>query len=155
MSADTAMRSVNSSLISPAPRCNSQTSGRMWPWTTKRAASISRWKICDVFKLKNQISRTGKPRRNSWSSCALKCRAIARAEAKNFYYGFLALPQAKRNALCAVYAFMRRADDISDDPGLAASERAQKLDDWLQQALQSFRGEPADDAVLVALADAR
>jgi phytoene synthase len=42
------------------------------------------------------------------------CRSIARAAAKNFYYGFLALPRYKRNALCAVYAFMRHADDISD-----------------------------------------
>ena len=46
------------------------------------------------------------------------CRGIARARAKNFYYGFLPLPHEKRNALCAVYAFMRHADDISDDPTL-------------------------------------
>ena len=43
------------------------------------------------------------------------CRDIARREAKNFYYAFLALPTEKRNAICAVYAFMRRADDLSDD----------------------------------------
>ncbi len=44
------------------------------------------------------------------------CRHIARSAAKNFYYGFLVLPARKRNALSAVYAFMRHADDISDDP---------------------------------------
>src|SRR5438270_7396929 len=81
------------------------------------------------------------------------CRAIARSAAKNFYYAFLALPQEKRNALCAVYAFMRRADDISDDAALPVNERAQKLDQWLQQALRCFAGEPTDDAVLFALAD--
>ena len=43
------------------------------------------------------------------------CRAIARREAKNFYYAFVALPAQKRDAMCAIYAFMRHADDISDD----------------------------------------
>lgn len=83
------------------------------------------------------------------------CRTVARSAAKNFYYAFLALPKEKRNALCAVYAFMRHADDISDDQGLGTSERAEKLSDWLQQALRSFAGEPTDDAVLLALADAQ
>ena len=46
------------------------------------------------------------------------CRGITRARAKNFYYGFLVLPKRKRQALCAVYAFMRRCDDIADDPSL-------------------------------------
>jgi len=36
------------------------------------------------------------------------CRGITRANAKNFYYAFLVLPKRKRQALCAVYAFMRR-----------------------------------------------
>ncbi len=48
------------------------------------------------------------------------CRHIARSAAKNFYYGFLVLPLRKRNALSAVYAFMRHADDISDDPAVPA-----------------------------------
>ncbi len=59
------------------------------------------------------------------------CRHIARSAAKNFYYGFLVLPAPKRNALCAVYAFMRRADDISDDPSdscRAAPRKAGRLD---------------------------
>ena len=83
------------------------------------------------------------------------CRSIARSAAKNFYYAFLALPQEKRNALCAVYAFMRHADDISDEVALPVHERAEKLNQWLQQAMQGFAGEPTDDAVLVALADAQ
>jgi 15-cis-phytoene synthase len=45
------------------------------------------------------------------------CRKIARSAARNFYYGFLLLPGPKRNALCALYAFMRHVDDISDEPG--------------------------------------
>lgn len=52
------------------------------------------------------------------------CRKVARSAARNFYYGFLLLPAAKRDALCALYAFMRYVDDISDEPGaLEAKQR--------------------------------
>ena len=57
-----------------------------------------------------------------------------RRSAKNFYYGFLVLPAEKRNALCAVYAFMRHADDIADDPGMDVRLKRQKLDEWLEAA---------------------
>jgi len=45
------------------------------------------------------------------------CRRIARARARNFYYSFVLLPREQRNAMCAVYAFMRYCDDLSDEPG--------------------------------------
>jgi len=50
------------------------------------------------------------------------CRTIAKREAKNFYYAFLALPAPRRNAICAVYAFMRQADDLADDESLSRVE---------------------------------
>lgn len=59
------------------------------------------------------------------------CRAIARREAKNFYYAFLALPAQRRNAICAIYAFMRQADDLADDESLPRDERRRRLDAWL------------------------
>lgn len=83
------------------------------------------------------------------------CRGVARRSAKNFYYGFLALPSEKRNALCAVYAFMRHADDISDDPALDIAHKKQRLGDWLTAARQVFGGDRTDDPVLLALADAQ
>ena len=83
------------------------------------------------------------------------CRGIARRAAKNFYYGFLALPSEKRNALCAVYAFMRHADDISDDSVLDISAKKQRLTQWLDAARQVFSGHATDDPVLMALADAQ
>jgi phytoene synthase len=83
------------------------------------------------------------------------CRGIARRAAKNFYYGFLALPSEKRNALCAVYAFMRHADDISDDSALEIPEKKQRLNQWLDAARQVFAGRATDDPVLMALADAQ
>ncbi len=83
------------------------------------------------------------------------CRGIARSQAKNFYYGFLVLPKRKRQALCAVYAFMRRCDDISDDPSLSASERRQKLDAWVDAFHAAQAGFATDDPVLIALTDAQ
>ncbi len=82
------------------------------------------------------------------------CRSIARSAAKNFYYAFLVLPKPKRQALCAVYAFMRRCDDIADDSGLSLHERRQKLAAWLEACHCVFSGQPTDDPVLLALGDA-
>ena len=83
------------------------------------------------------------------------CRHIARSSAKNFYYGFLVLPGRKRNALCAVYAFMRRADDISDDPSIPAEQRREKLVAWIEGLRRVVDGERTDDPVFMALADAQ
>lgn len=83
------------------------------------------------------------------------CRGIARRAAKNFYYGFLVLPSEKRNALSAVYAFMRHADDITDEPGVDAQQKRQKLTEWLEAAKAVFAGKVTDDPVLMALGDAQ
>ena len=83
------------------------------------------------------------------------CRGITRANAKNFYYAFLVLPKRKRQALCAVYAFMRRCDDIADDPTLSFEERRQKLDTWLDALHRVQQGQPSDDPILLALHDAQ
>jgi phytoene synthase len=83
------------------------------------------------------------------------CRGISRRAAKNFYYGFMVLPSEKRNALSAVYAFMRHADDISDEPGVEPLLKRQKLNEWLEAAKTVFAGNPTDDPVLMALGDAQ
>jgi len=44
------------------------------------------------------------------------CRRVARSRARNFYYSFLLLPRQKRRAMCALYAFNRVCDDMSDEP---------------------------------------
>ena len=78
------------------------------------------------------------------------CRAIAKREAKNFYYAFVALPAHKRDAMCAVYAFMRHADDISDDESKDPATRREELADWTA----AWRdGEATADPVFVAVRD--
>jgi phytoene synthase len=83
------------------------------------------------------------------------CRAIARREAKNFYYSFVALPQAKRDAICAVYAFMRHADDLSDDESLPLAERRARLDAWYAAWQKAACDGESRDPVFLALRDAQ
>jgi len=83
------------------------------------------------------------------------CRAVARREAKNFYWAFRVLPRPKSDAMCAVYAFMRRADDISDDESKPLDARRAGMNSWLD-AWRSSRSSPFGtdaDPVFLALSD--
>lgn len=95
------------------------------------------------------------PTRSQLNMAYSVCRSIARAAAKNFYYGFMVLPRRKQNALSAVYAFMRRCDDIADDVTLSVEDRQNRLTDWLDSVHRALTGHPTDDPVLLALTDAQ
>jgi phytoene synthase len=85
------------------------------------------------------------------------CVRVAREQARNFYYSFLVLPAAKRKAFCAIYAFMRHSDDISDDvPGQAASpaeERQGKLSAWRTRFEWALAGKYGGSLILPAFHD--
>lgn len=95
------------------------------------------------------------PTRSQLNMAYSVCRHIARSAAKNFYYGFIVLPPRKRNALSAVYAFMRRCDDIADDQTLSVADRQNRLAEWLDRVHGALAGHPTDDPVLLALTDAQ
>jgi 15-cis-phytoene synthase len=78
------------------------------------------------------------------------CERLTRKAAANFFYGIRLLPADKRRAMSAVYAYARRVDDIGD--GSLPPER--KLADLRAVRAALADGDP-DDAVMVALADAR
>jgi phytoene synthase len=80
------------------------------------------------------------------------CRAIAKREAKNFYYAFVVLPRHKSDAMCAVYAFMRKADDLADDESLSLDSRREAMAQWTA-AWRTSRSVPTDDPVFLALND--
>jgi phytoene synthase len=80
------------------------------------------------------------------------CRAIAKREAKNFYYAFRVLPRHKSDAMCAVYAFMRRADDLADDESMPLDARREAMAAWTAE-WRASRESPADDPVFLALND--
>jgi phytoene synthase len=77
---------------------------------------------------------------------------ITRRTAKNFYYSFLVLPREKRRAMCAIYAFMRRSDDIAD----SAANRAVALEGlrrWRSEVSAAFAGNNTPEPTLPALVD--
>lgn len=81
------------------------------------------------------------------------CRAVAKREAKNFYWSFRVLPQHKSDAMCAVYAFMRKADDLSDDESLSLEERRAAMARWTAEWRDSRGQDAAADPVFLAVND--
>jgi phytoene synthase len=62
------------------------------------------------------------------------CQSKAAQSGSSFYYSFLFLPQDRRRAITALYAFCREVDDAVDEPSDASAAQA---------ALQWWRGEVA------------
>jgi phytoene synthase len=67
------------------------------------------------------------------------CEILARREAANFYHAFRILPSPQRRATCALYAFMRVADDLGDGPGEAGLKRG-LLANWRRSLGQALAG---------------
>ncbi len=74
------------------------------------------------------------------------CRQLTKAQAKNFYYGLKLLPEPKRSAMFALYAYMRLVDDIADDEGDAGPagrtvrQRIDELERWRVQTHRILDG---------------
>jgi 15-cis-phytoene synthase len=92
--------------------------------------------------------------RLSLEAAYAECRTIARREAKNFYYAFVALPMPRRNAICAIYAYMRKADDLADDESISRVERRNHLNSWLAAWETTRAGGETKDPVFLAVRDA-
>jgi squalene synthase HpnC/squalene synthase HpnD len=86
------------------------------------------------------------------SASYVECNRIARGAHSSFYLAFFGLPRDKRNALFALYAFMRLIDNVSDEPGdLEAKRRG--LARWRGMLDEAIAGETSGHAILPALAD--
>ncbi|MHC4947989.1 MAG: phytoene/squalene synthase family protein [Planctomycetota bacterium] len=87
------------------------------------------------------------------------CRRITRTRARNFYYGLRLAPEPRRSALYALYAWMRRADDLVDAAGPltdpdARADAQRRLEAFRATTVDTLDGRPPDDdPVWVALAD--
>ena len=84
-----------------------------------------------------------------------RCREIARTEAKNFFYAFRVLPRHKSDAMCAVYAFMRKADDLADDESQTLEERREAMAKWTAAWRASRDIGVSNDPVFAALNDSQ
>lgn len=70
------------------------------------------------------------------------CEQLTRSAARNFYYGLKLLPEPKRSAMFALYAYMRLIDDIADDEdGRSIAQRAAELDAWQARTRQVLIGQ--------------
>jgi len=80
------------------------------------------------------------------------CERVARTQAKNFYYSFLLLSRPQRQAMCAIYAFMRYCDDLSDAEGVA--DRAGAIARWQADLDSALAGAAPEHPVWPAFSDA-
>ncbi len=80
------------------------------------------------------------------------CENVARKQAKNFYVTFLLLSPEQRRAMCAIYAFMRYCDDLSDDAGIA--DRGAAIAAWNDDLKATLAGNPPENPIWPAFADA-
>jgi phytoene synthase len=78
------------------------------------------------------------------------CRQRAFGHYENFPVASLLLPQPQRDAIAAIYAYARQADDFADEAEYAA-KRVALLKGWMAKLDKG----PGDDPIFVALADAR
>ena len=80
-----------------------------------------------------------------------ECRRLARRHYENFPVASYLVPRSKRDALAAVYAFARYADDIADEPERGDKPtRLAALQAWRQKLNECYAGR-AEDAVFIAL----
>lgn len=78
------------------------------------------------------------------------CRTVARTRAKNFYYSFVLLSGDQKNAMCAIYAFMRYCDDLSDEPGASIAA----VEQWKAALTGALEGRYGEHPVWPAFHDA-
>src|SRR4029453_17027235 len=64
---------------------------------------------------------------------------LTRQSGTSFYYAFLILPEAKRRAIYALYAFCRVVDDCVDEPD---GEREAGLARWTAELDKAYAGGP-------------
>lgn len=82
------------------------------------------------------------------------CTRVARSRAKNFYYSFLLLEKQQRDSMCAIYAFMRQCDDLSDNPANAEKAKVgEALALWRIDLDRALRGQFGADLLWPAFHD--
>lgn len=79
------------------------------------------------------------PRTIAQRAAYAHCRDVARARARNFYYGLKLTPEPARSAVYAIYAWMRTGDDLVDEGG-SVSEKRSRLDRFAKETERALTG---------------
>src|SRR5580658_7181615 len=74
-------------------------------------------------------------------------RAITRKSASNLALAFVLLPKSKREAMSALYAFCREADDVADEESAPVEERRERLSGWRADVKRACENQPPQFAV--------
>ncbi|HLJ56007.1 MAG TPA: phytoene/squalene synthase family protein [Chthonomonadaceae bacterium] len=80
------------------------------------------------------------------------CAHVAKTQARNFYFSFLTLSAERRAAMCAIYAFMRYSDDVSDEAA-ADRSKADEMRAWRTALDRALEGDYGDSLILPAFHD--
>lgn len=78
------------------------------------------------------------------------CTAYTKQSGSNFYYSFLFLPKAKREAMYTVYAFCKAVDSAVDEPPVGSNPQ-EELKRWRSELDAVYHGTPASP-ITVSLA---
>jgi 15-cis-phytoene synthase len=77
------------------------------------------------------------------------CLRVAKTRARNFYYSFILLAPEQKRAMCAMYAFMRYCDDISEGEGASLAA----IEQWRSELDSALKGEFSGHPVWPAVHD--
>jgi squalene synthase HpnC len=115
----------------------SQISAKLFSGKAPAVAQLAR---IDALRPRSQGANSSEPDPAVAAQSYEACHQIARASNSNFYYAFFLLPKPKRDALAALYAFMRLVDDVSDEgEDFAAKQRG--LAKWRAALDQAITGQ--------------
>ncbi len=111
--------------------------------TITRRPKVSKWQKARLIG-SSLVKRDNTPV-NDWMQHSYDyCRHITRTQARNFYYGLKLLPEPRRSAMFAIYAFMRLTDDIADDSAAGPlQDRLAALESWRRQTHAAIAGQPS------------
>ncbi|MEW6544397.1 MAG: presqualene diphosphate synthase HpnD [Nitrospirota bacterium] len=87
----------------------------------------------------------------TFSEAQAHCTAVTKQSGSNFYYSFLFMPRARREAMYTIYAFCREVDSAVDDPPPGSDPQAQ-LRRWREELTAVYEGAPRDP-VAISLAE--
>jgi phytoene synthase len=90
----------------------------------------------------------------SLDECYELCRRAQRAHSRTYYFSTQLFPAEVRPKVHAMYAFMRYADEIVDNPGATSlKDQLSGLDAFEEETLAAVAGKEAPNPVLRAFAD--
>lgn len=82
------------------------------------------------------------------------CTAYTKESGSNFYYSFLFLPRARREAMYTIYAFCKMVDSAVDDPP-SGSNPLREIAQWREEVAAAYRGRPSQPVTISLAAHLR